>query len=580
VPEPVPKRIASGSIIAGHEVIRTIGRGGMGVVYLAQPASGGAPVALKVLAPEFVGDAEFRRRFERESNYMRLLHHPHIVSVGEAGEFEGMLYIAMEFIDGEDLGSLIAWQGPLEAGRAVELLAQVASALDAAHASGVVHRDIKPANVIVAPARGDRPEWCYVTDFGLSKQVAQDSSALTAADSYVGTFHYIAPEALIGGESDHRADVYSLGCLLCECLTGAPPFPGTREVEVLYAHLKSPPPRISALRPGLPPALDDVLARALAKLPDERYASCLEIVHAARMAIGDQPAQAEPQSLHFEVIAGNLAGSVIEIDEGLHIGRADAGQGQLGGDPEISRSHARISREADGSYAVEDLGSTNGTFVNGLRISSPQMLQVGDTVEVGGTTLLVATSRPAGPGAAQPPPGQAPAAQSPASQPPPAQPPAGQAPAAQSPASQPPPAQPPTAQPPASQPPPAAPPPAPQAPASQPPPAQPPASQPPPAEPPAAPPPAAQAPASQAPVLHPPAVQPPSPAQPAQAPSSLPSTESSAIPRLHVGVPPPAELSLSLAVDFERREVRISVGDTPLPLRLGFRDGRWQAVDD
>jgi len=465
---PAPQRIGYGSEIAGHKVIRTIGRGGMGVVYLAEPVAGGEPVALKVLAPELAGNAEFRRRFEREAEYMRRLRHPHVVSVREAAEFEGLLYIAMQYIDGEDLSSLITRDGPLDAARAIDLLAQVAAALDAAHASGVVHRDVKPANVIVAAADEHRGEWCYVTDFGLSKSAAQDSVALTAADSYVGTFHYVAPEAFGGGACDHRADVYSLGCVLCECLTGAPPFPEGREVDVLYAHLRSPPPALSALKPNLPQALDEVLARSMAKDPAGRYASCLAMVHAARMAIGGEPAgsgrtgESDPPAagLRLEVVAGNLGGTAIDVGDQLDIGRAAAGQGQLGGDPEISRSHARVAREPDGSYTVEDLDSTNGTFVNGLRITSRQALEVDDTLEVGGTRLRVASRLPTA------------------------------------------------------------------------------------------------------------------------ASTGLPSTASSSAVRAPEGIPVPAVPTLSVSVDFEQAEVRLSFGGEPPPLRLGLRDGRWQMIDD
>jgi serine/threonine-protein kinase len=397
--------------------------------------------------------------------------------------------------------------------------------LDAAHASGVVHRDVKPANVIVA---ADPADSCYVTDFGLSKRIAQDSVALTAADSYVGSFHYVAPEAFNGGECDHRADVYSLGCVLCECLTGAPPFPATREIEVLYAHLKSPPPLLSTLRPDLPAALDEVLATAMAKDPADRYASCLAIVHAARMAIGDEFGQAqaghddapEAVELRFEVISGNLTGTVIEVGDELHIGRAADGHGQLGRDPEISRFHARIAREADGTYAIEDLGSTNGTFVNGLRISSPCILRVGDTLEVGGTTLLAAAAAAA---ATTAPAGPTPEPPADAGPPPGAPPDVGPTPHAGFPAAH--------------------------------------SS-------------VRRVPSALAPA---PAPSPPAPEPPL--PSELPSTEATpAAVRIDRGaVPPP--LSLSLAVDFERADVHLTLGPGMPALHLGFRDGGWQVLD-
>lgn len=270
--------VSVGAVVAGYRLERLIGQGGMGVVYQATDLRLGRPVALKLIKPELAGDRTFRERFKRESRLAASLDHPHVIPVYEADERDGELYIAMRFVDGIDLSTLIAASGPLHPAPAAALVAQVASALDAAHATGLVHRDVKPANVLVYGEGDDRH--AYLTDFGLMKRVAA-STALTAAGNFIGTIDYAAPEQLRGGPVDARADVYALGCVLYTVLTGDAPFPRDTEVAVLLAHLNDPVPRVSELMPGAPGGFDEVIERAMAKDPEQRYGSAGELGTAA-----------------------------------------------------------------------------------------------------------------------------------------------------------------------------------------------------------------------------------------------------------------------------------------------------------
>jgi len=278
-----------GSEIAGYRIEGVVGRGGMSVVYLADDPGLKRKVALKILSPELAEDQRFRDRFIRESQLAASLEHPNIVPIHEAGEADGVLFIAMRYVRGTDLKSLIARDGPLDPERALAIVSQVASALDAAHAEGLIHRDVKPSNVLVAEPDRSGAEHAYLTDFGLIRRVTQVTS-LTRTGQFMGTIEYVAPEQIRGGEVDARADVYSLGCLLCECLTGEPPFVSDLEVTVLYAHLEEPPPRVTTRRPELPPAIDRVVAKAMAKLPEDRYVSAEALSAAVREALRPGPA--------------------------------------------------------------------------------------------------------------------------------------------------------------------------------------------------------------------------------------------------------------------------------------------------
>ena len=254
----------------------------MGTVYLAEETETGQRVALKLLAPELARDERFRRRFLRETQLAASLSHPNVVATVASGEADETLYLAMAYVEGSDLRELLRREGRLDPERAIGLVEQVAGALDAAHAEGLVHRDVKPGNILVtSSAAGDHAEIC---DFGLARHVSSVSS-LTGERGFVGTIDYVPPEQIEGGTIDGRADVYSLGCVLYECLAGARPFDRESELSVVFAHLNEPPPRLSDLRPELPEAFDRVFATTLAKLPDERYSSCGELAAAARAAL-------------------------------------------------------------------------------------------------------------------------------------------------------------------------------------------------------------------------------------------------------------------------------------------------------
>jgi serine/threonine protein kinase len=406
----VTPRVELGGEIGDYAIKKRLGEGGMGTVFLAEAKTTGELVALKILQVELAEDQEFRRRFERESQYASSLNHPNITRLIEFGESDGVDFMAMQYVPGHDLTAELA-AGSIGTGRTIQILEQVASALDAVHANGIFHRDVKPANILVTDDETGSPH-CWLTDFGLSKHPTQDSSPLTSAGFFVGTCQYVAPEQILADRDlDERVDVYSLGCVLYECLAAEPPFTRPREEQVLYAHIQDPIPKLSQARPDLPEAIDGVIEKALAKKSEDRYASCGELVNAARDALPDEPAAtsepapaSEPTDcLRLRVTAGNASGSEIQIRDELVIGRQASEEGQLGQDAEISREHARIGR-AGSHFVIEDLGSTNGTFVNGRRITKTEILSPGDRIQVGATTLVVQVSVPS----AAPPPAAAP----------------------------------------------------------------------------------------------------------------------------------------------------------------------------
>jgi hypothetical protein len=267
-----------GSEIGGHRIEAVAGRGGMGVVYRATHLALNRTVALKIISPELAEDPEFRERFKRESEIAASLDHPNVVPIYHAGEDAGKLYVTMRFVEGTDLREMVALQGRLEPSVAARIISQTASALDAAHARGLVHRDVKPANVLIDESAG-HPH-AYLTDFGLTKQ-ASSQSGLTKTGMIVGTMDYIAPEQLQGSEVDGRADIYALGCVFYQALTGQVPYPRETEPAKMWAHMSEPTPSLLTVAPNLPPALDDVVQRAMAKEPDERYLSAGDFGRAA-----------------------------------------------------------------------------------------------------------------------------------------------------------------------------------------------------------------------------------------------------------------------------------------------------------
>ena len=286
-PAPLEPDRRLGTRLAGYEIKAIAGRGGMGVVYRAEHVHLGRTVALKLLAPRPGESSEFRDRFLTESRTAAAINHPHIITVYDAGEADGLLYIAMQYVDGTDLAGLLERAGPLEPAEAVYLLSQVGDALDAAHAHGIVHRDVKPENVLL-----DR-DHCYLTDFGATKAIGADRG-LTTKGQFIGTLDYMAPEQIEGSPLDGRTDVYALGCLLYHALVGEAPYGKESEVSVLAAHLHDPTPTASRKRPDLPHALDPLIARAMAKSREDRYPSCGAFLAAVRQVTEGAAEQQKP----------------------------------------------------------------------------------------------------------------------------------------------------------------------------------------------------------------------------------------------------------------------------------------------
>jgi Protein kinase domain/FHA domain len=507
-PAGLPAGLVPGSQVAGYLLEGLVGSGGMAAVYRARDERLGRVVALKLLAAELTKDEGFRRRFLREARAVAAVDHPHIIPVYQAGEADGVLFIAMRFVAGGDLRGMVGQQGALPPGRAAAFLSPVASALDAAHAIGLVHRDIKPANILVDAGPG-RPEHVYLSDFGLARGV-MSLSGLTRAGQFLGTPDYSAPEQISGQTVDGRADQYALACVAYTLLSGTVPFVRDHPMASLYAHLHEPPPRVTAVRPELSAAVDRVLAIALAKAPDDRYDSCGAFADALREALGVGPyASPEPgrpatdvgvvpagpgrqqTMLETTVAAGampatppaaapaatltkalslppdlaapappvrapspvpdaasvpaapgpsagpNAAGTwtaVVSADRAYYdsvqadstpdaslisfpdhfqerrfrlsgtearIGRRSASRHiepeiDLKGpptDPGVSRLHAMLIAGPDGSWSVVDLGSPNGTMVNGkeIRQGEARPLRHGDRINLGAWTVITMT---------------------------------------------------------------------------------------------------------------------------------------------------------------------------------------------
>jgi len=268
-----------GKVIAGYRIEERVGRGGMGVVYRAEHLNLRRRAAIKIIAPDLAESEGFRERFTREARIAAALQHPNIVTVYDAGEVDGLLYLAMQYIEGFDLSAMLRREGRLRPYRAVDVCRQVAAALDAAHAMGLIHRDVKPANVLI------EGRTAFLTDFGLTKRLDGTHTELTRAGDVVGTIHYVAPEQIEGTQVSARSDVYSLGCLLYHCLSGQVPFARDTDVAVIYAHLSEDPPRLSTVRPELAGGLDAVIAKALDKSPDRRFPTCGDLINAARAVI-------------------------------------------------------------------------------------------------------------------------------------------------------------------------------------------------------------------------------------------------------------------------------------------------------
>lgn len=275
-----------GSRLAGYRLERRIGAGGTALVFLARDERLGLPVALKILTPAVAADEAFRHRFIRESRAAGAVADPHIIPVYGVGETDGVLYLAIRYVRGGDVGSLVRRAGPLPAARVVPIICPVASALDAAHAAGLVHQNVKPANMLLEPRPG-RPDHVFLSDFGLSKDMQPGLRA--GPGRFPGTPHYTAPEQIAGWPVDGRADQYALACAAFEMLAGEVPFAPLEGSAVIGAHMNSAPPALADRRPDLPPAVSPVLARAMAKAPHDRFGSCRQFADALCDALGLEP---------------------------------------------------------------------------------------------------------------------------------------------------------------------------------------------------------------------------------------------------------------------------------------------------
>ncbi|MFE2960347.1 serine/threonine-protein kinase [Nocardia tengchongensis] len=289
-----------GTIVGGHRVIRVLGSGGMGTVYLVQdPMFPGRLDALKVLSTDLSHDEVYRARFAREANLAAEMDHPNIVTVYARGEEDGRLWIAMQYVPGTD-ASVELKQHPegMTPLRALRIVTEVGKALDYAHRRGLLHRDVKPANFLLSRDENGHPgdeERVLLTDFGVAKSVT-DGRELTATDAMMATLAYAAPERLVAGPLDHRGDIYSLGCAFVKLLTGRTPFPVNSIAQATLGHLQDPPPALDTLRPDLPPALDAVIAKVLAKDPDHRYATCRDFTDDVALALAGRAPSAPPIS--------------------------------------------------------------------------------------------------------------------------------------------------------------------------------------------------------------------------------------------------------------------------------------------
>ncbi len=282
--------LAEGDVVGAYRIERLLGRGGMGIVYLAEDTRLGRKVALKVLTPEAAEQPTVRERFLGESRMAASLDHPNILPVYEAGEADGRPFIAMRYVPGLDLDALIGRDGPMSLETAIGIVGQVAGALDAAHEAGLIHRDVKPGNILIAAGSKPGSEHAYLSDFGLTRH-AEYSARMTRSGQLIGSVGYVAPEQIENGPVDRRADVYSLGCVAFECLAGSQPYPRDTDFATLFAHVQAPPPSLAEARPELPAAVDAVIAKALAKAPTDRFATAGELARALADAAAPDAAE-------------------------------------------------------------------------------------------------------------------------------------------------------------------------------------------------------------------------------------------------------------------------------------------------
>ncbi|MCW2933680.1 MAG: pknH [Actinomycetia bacterium] len=352
-----PAGYGPGFRIAGYVLEEQVGAGGMAVVFRAHDLRLDRQVALKILAPALAADQSFRQRFIRESRAAAAVDDPHIIPVFEAGEATGVLFIAMRYVRGGDVRALLVESGPLPPARVAEIISQVSSALDAAHDRGLVHRDVKPGNMLLDSRTGSgRPDHVYLSDFGLSKAAVADSG-LTGTGTFLGTVDYVAPEQIEGKPVDGRADQYALACAAFELLTGSPPFRRDAAIAAIYAHMSEPAPMVTSIRPGLPPAMDAVFARALAKVPADRWPRCQDFARALRAAVEGRPVDFGSEQATPEGTAPANGPATVVADRPAYPATLVAGLSSATGsaDPDSVRTEVRAS--GSGSQASPQPGA-------------------------------------------------------------------------------------------------------------------------------------------------------------------------------------------------------------------------------
>ena len=390
-----------GTSFAGYRVEGVLGQGGMGVVYEATQLSLNRTVALKLLASNLGDDDAFRERFRREGLLQAAIEHPNIVTVYEAGESDQGLFMAMRLVRGPNLKDMVISR-ELDAGRTLRILRPIAAALDTAHEAGLIHRDIKPQNILV----GGR-DHAYLADFGLTK--AAGEKGLTKTGQFVGTLDYISPEQIRGQNATAASDIYALAAVLYECLTGVVPYPKESEAAVLYAHMSDEPPSVTAARPELPPALDEVIRRAMAKDPAERYATATQMIEAAERAFGPSARAAiqPPGPLESPEETGIRRAEVDVDTRGANAQESDELRTQLGGvapttpgqQPEATRLGAVDGTQvaaAAGADATTQLGGAPTTAGRGPDADTASLPATGHTPP-GGAAVPHTAAKPVSP---------------------------------------------------------------------------------------------------------------------------------------------------------------------------------------
>jgi hypothetical protein len=390
----VQTEIRIGSEFVGYRIDELIGSGGMGVVYRAYDLRLKRIVALKLMAPGLALDQRFRDRFTREAELAMSLEHPNVVPIHDAGDIDGRLYLAMRYVEGTDLRALLHAEGALDKARALAICNRVANALDAAHASGLVHRDVKPSNVLL-----DASEHVYLADFGLTRRLDEEGGPARDHRS-VGTPAYLAPEQIEGGAVDGRTDVYALGCLLYECLTGETPFARGSRLALAWAHLEEEPPRATERRPELPGAIDAVIRKAMAKGPGDRYPTCGALIVAAEEGLELRP----PALLrHRRTVLAAVTTLLVVVAALLAVLLTrGTGNASVAAPAVVANSLVRINPATNTVDAVIGVGtSPSATAVGGRSVwvyneEGPSLSEIDPATEtVQHTTELIASPRPA-----------------------------------------------------------------------------------------------------------------------------------------------------------------------------------------